>query len=222
MRIGVLINARQESSRLPGKHHRLINEKPALLHLLDRLKEFHPIVVTGYDKDAARLHFQGYQTYSAGRSNIPLRHSIIAENLKIDGIISIDGDDLLTSPQAVRDCEKALREGRELIRTEGLPYGFNVLWAYTTPFLNEWLDKSNTDDVNLSWGDTFPLNYDWGRIFPKERLHTITYHCPLAAKVKATLDTPQDLAFFQKVLKDCPKETLDNDIKLAEWIHAVQ
>jgi spore coat polysaccharide biosynthesis protein SpsF (cytidylyltransferase family) len=222
MRVGVFINARMESARLPGKHHRMINEKAALQHLLERLKEFHPIIVTGYKKDSQRCDFYGYQVYSGGRSNIPLRHSIIAENIKADAIISVDGDDLLTSPQAIRDCERELRAGHELVRTEGLPYGFNVLWGYTTAFLNECLDKPNPDDPNLTWGDTLPLNTGWGKIFAQERLHTIHYKVKNADKVHATLDTPQDLAFFQKIFKDCPADILTDDQKLTNWIHELQ
>ncbi len=208
MRLAVLINARIGSKRLPGKHLKLINGKPALSYLIERLQGFPLIIATG-GKDNRELETLGISVEYGDPSNIPMRHLQIAARLRLDGIISVDGDDLLTSPIAVKSALEAITDGFPLVRTEGLPMGLNVLWGYSTKFLAQTLN--NLNHMNK-------LDTGWGWIFPKNPLHIIRYDMPYADKVRASLDTPEDLAFFTKVLTECPKATMLDDAKLTQWI----
>jgi spore coat polysaccharide biosynthesis protein SpsF (cytidylyltransferase family) len=209
MKIGVLINARLDSKRLPRKHLRIINNLPAISYLVERLKEFKPIIATGNRKANADLEACCHVEYGDDQ-NIPFRHLQIANRLGLDGIVSVDGDDLFTSTIAVKASIEALQQGKKLIRTQGLPYGFNVLWGYSARFLNKVLLSKEYEQV---------LDTGWGKIFDGKKTSLITYTIPYdTSSIHATLDTQEDLDWFTKVITNCPKEILFNDGRLIEWI----
>jgi spore coat polysaccharide biosynthesis protein SpsF (cytidylyltransferase family) len=174
---------------------------------LERLGEYNPIVATGHAPVNGKLCLPGFETYHASDTNIPLRHLEIAKQIGLDAIISVDGDDLFTSPTAVRHVIEALEQGKALVRTEGLPYGFNVLWAYSTKFLEQCLQGPYPEVM-----DTF-----WGEIFPREEIHHIKYHFPVN-RIRATLDYPTDLMWFRMVIANCPPEILKDDLALTAWL----
>lgn len=214
LKTGIFINANLGSKRLPYKHLQIIGKQTALGHLIDRLSpledEHTKIYIATGDRQlnaplGAVADKKNVIIYYGDADNIPLRHYRLALSQKLDAAVSVDGDDLLTSPLAIQDVLKALPD-HPLIRTEGLPYGMNVLWAYHTHVLRD------------NWAK-LPLNNHtcWGSIF--ENPHTIKYDIPGSDKIRATMDFAADLEFFREILTKCPLDTQYNDIKLVEWIN---
>lgn len=201
MHIGILITARMGSTRLSDKHFRDIAGRPALSWLIDRIAtEFHNEITA----NAASLYIA---TGNAGRNeafsaftddtnallffgdddNVPLRHLQAAQTHGFDAILSVDGDDIFCAPEAMRAVYDALANGKSLSKTIGLPLGMNA-WGYTVPTLAAALEGANPR----------LLETGWGRIFNDIDAHNVSLFCPDADHVRATLDYPQDLLFFDQ------------------------
>lgn len=218
MKIGVLVNVRLGSKRLPKKHLRDIAGKLAIEQLLDRVKickGVHFIIATGADKENAPFKEiatkYNVDIYFGDPSNIPNRHLQIARAHHLDAIVSLDGDDVLVSPKASQDVVDALNRGEKLIRTEGLPLGMNVLWSYTVEML---IKSVQTTDGKQS------METGWGHIFDPNDIHHIIYDVKDADKIRATMDFTEDLEFLRAVYINCPLHDFDDDAKLCAWIIA--
>ncbi len=211
MRIGIVINARCGSKRLPDKHFADINGKPALKWLLDRLPKQNVFIATGPREQNERFEWFKIPVFYGSPDNIPLRHLQLAEKYMLDAILSIDGDDLLMSRKAIDDGLKYLQHC-DLIRTEGLSLGMNVLWGY----------KVTTLKKALSMGINAKMANDtgWGWIFDEMPITYIQYTPVEGDKLRLTLDTPDDLEMFRKIFKDCPREFLHADKMMTSWIIA--
>ena len=209
MRIGIVINARCGSTRLPNKHLTDINGRPALRYLLDRLPKEMVWIATGRKQENRALEAFRMPLFYGDPDNIPRRHYQLAAHHMLDAIVSIDGDDLLASRQALERTISMLKAGSNLVRTQGLPHGMNVLWGYRIGTLKKAIDQNITRINDTGWGwifDGFQAAY-----------------CNFDDKYKdlrVTLDTPEDLEFFRFVFKNCPSLTQANDTDLCQWIIA--
>ena len=154
----------------------------------------------------ARKH--GFSIFYGDSLNIPNRHLQAAKVYSLDAIISLDGDDLLVSAHALESVMDAILAGSKLVRTEGLPYGMNVLWAYTVSFLEECLKQPARGSFDTGWG--------W--IFDGKNINCIIYDIKDAEQIRATLDYPEDLKFFRNVFEQCGREIINNDNLLCEFI----
>lgn len=207
MRIGILITARMGSTRLSDKHFRDISGRPALRWLIDRIEtEFNDELVGG---GASLLIATGnpkrngsFSEVAAGTSskvffgdddNIPLRHLQAAQTLGFNAILSVDGDDIFCAPEAMRAVYNALKDGKPLAKTSGFPLGMNT-WGYSASTLATALESANPA----------LLETGWGRIFGEIPTHDIAFDCPDAECVRATLDYPQDLLFFDNCSRSIP------------------
>ena len=139
--------------------------------------------------------------------NVPLRHAQAARTLGFDAILSIDGDDIFCSPEAMRHVFDALEQGAPIVKTEGFPLGMNA-WGYSTATLESALASCTTA----------VLETGWGRIFACIPSRQVLLPCADADQVRATLDYPEDLDFFSRVAND-----LDNwaDIPTTEFVREI-
>ena len=222
MRIGILVTARMGSSRLPDKHLRDMAGRPALRWLLDRIAvEFRDelaggsaalFVTTGNPARnggfAALLEDTPARLFFGSDDNIPLRHLQAAREHGLDALLSIDGDDIFCAPEAMRTVHDALVGGAPLAKTSGLPLGMNA-WGYATPLLARAVDAA----------DAAVLETGWGRIFDGVEATEVNLACPGADDVRATLDYPEDLSFFDAVARQVPGwETQPS----GDFVHAVR
>lgn len=208
MRIGILITARMGSTRLPDKHFRDISGRPALCWLIDRVEtEFNDELVSGGASlfiatgNPKRNGFfsevvagKNSKVFFGDDDNIPLRHLQAAQTHGFDAILSVDGDDIFCAPEAMRAVYDALKDGKSLAKTSGFPLGMNA-WGYSALTLAKALESANPA----------LLETGWGRIFDGITTHDIAFDCPDAKYVRATLDYPQDLLFFDKCSRSIPR-----------------
>jgi spore coat polysaccharide biosynthesis protein SpsF (cytidylyltransferase family) len=206
MKIGLLVTARMGSTRLHDKHLKPLLGRPALSYLLERIEHtFKAPVLEGlaqvfiatgrasgntalgiFSNDHVRL-------FHGDDNNIPLRHFQLAKAHSLDAMVSIDGDDLFCSPEAMHAVYEGLMQGLPLVKTTGYPFGMNA-WGYSCAALAQ---AVSTQDHGV-------LETGWGRAFDAISAKVIELHCPEADKVRATLDYPLDLDFFSSVIAHIP------------------
>jgi len=202
MKMGLLVTARMGSTRLHDKHLKPLNGRPALSYLLERIENTFKtplleglaqvFIATGNALANAELgifcndHVQVFHGYD---DNIPLRHLQLANAHQLDAMVSIDGDDLFCSPEAMRAVYEGLLQGHPLLKTTGYPFGMNA-WGYSCAALEH---AVSTQDHGL-------LETGWGRAFDATSATVIELPCDHADKVRATLDYPLDLDFFSAVM----------------------
>lgn len=215
MKIGFLITARLGSSRLPQKHFCKVEERTMIDILISRIEhEFRDelaehaqivIATTLEDENKAfkEVASDAVTVFQGAKNNIPLRHLQAAQHLGLDAIVSIDGDDVLCSVEAMRSVYNGLCKGADAVTTSGLPLGMNA-WGYSTVFLQKSL--AGYEDGTLETG--------WGRIFDNAAFKTVTYDVEDFSKVlRFTLDYQEDFDFFAALIKHYGVKAVDT----ASW-----
>lgn len=203
MKFAVLISARSTSSRLPGKHLLDLGSYYPLQVLTERLKnilgeKIQICVATTTNKEDEifeQKSIPGILVFRGSVDNIPYRQLQAAKALCADWIISVDGDDVLTSPEAIQElisvCSKMSVEDEKTFYTSGLPLGMNVS-CYSTCLLQK----------KLMGKETHKLETGWGRIFtgvtPIELKQTIESYPEKI--LRFTLDYPEDFRFFNAIV----------------------
>ncbi len=207
MHIGILVTARMGSARLSNKHLREMAGRPALSWLLERIATEFEAEIAGagtslWIATGDMEHNAGFSTFAAGtpakvffgsEDNVPLRHLQAAHAHRLDALLSVDGDDIFCAPEAMRAVHDALAGGAQLIKTSGLPLGMNA-WGYATPVLERAVRHASAA----------VLETGWGRIFDDVDAQNVALPCRDAELVRATLDYPEDLAFFDRSIRDVP------------------
>jgi glutamate-1-semialdehyde 2,1-aminomutase len=207
MKIGILVTARMGSSRLADKHLRDVGGRPALSWLLERItREFAAEIASGATSVwiatgqparnaafTALAEVSGVRVFNGDDANVPLRHLQAARAHGLHAILSVDGDDLFCAPEAMRAVHDALAGGAPLARTSGFPLGMNA-WGYDAPTLAH----------ALAGASAKTLETGWGRIFEGIPARQTVHACAGADAVRATLDYPEDLAFFDRCVRDIP------------------
>ncbi|MFC1671524.1 cytidylyltransferase domain-containing protein [Planctomycetota bacterium] len=203
MKLGILISARLGSIRLKEKHFLEVNGQPVLHYLIARIaREFgceiqsgsaSVIIATTEESENKRFEvFQeaGTSTFYGSRTNIPRRHLQAAERHSLDGIVAVDGDDILCSVRAMRCVYEALCSSREYVRTVGLPLGMNC-FGYSEAFLK----RSVTADQSGT------LETGWARIFDEAAVTEIRMSLPECGNsLRFTMDYEEDYQFFSDVI----------------------
>ncbi len=202
--IGVFITARLGSTRLQEKHLIEVNGKTLIQYLVKRfsiafeeiirkneLKLFITTSVESENKKFENIFEPNEVTIFYGSDdNIPLRHLECALQYNIDYIVSIDGDDILSSTEASQIVIDGLLRGAKMLYTIGLPLGMNIS-GYSKTFLEN----------SLTGIESQKLETGWGRIFNKNEIEIIQLEFPEhVSKIRMTLDYEPDALFFKKVI----------------------
>lgn len=106
MNVDVFILARLGSSRLPEKHLKYVNGRPAILQLVDRVrsaKKVRNIVVctttlVSDDKLANLLKKEGISVFRGNEKDVLLRFLEAAKQFETDIIVDVEGDKIYTDP----------------------------------------------------------------------------------------------------------------------------
>lgn len=220
MKVGILITARLGSSRLPEKHLRPINGRPGLHYLAERIRaafreecadgrvELVIATSTAAENRAFREVVPSARVFFGDSNHIPRRHLQAAWTYGLDAIVSVDGDDLLCSPDAMRAVYDGLVNGAGRVSTSGLPLGMNA-WGYSTDVLAAALEGNTDTQCDTGWGRVFGDAAD-------EHVVAFDVSPPAAEKsaraagetqtaetpeLRLTLDYEEDLAFFRALIE---------------------
>lgn len=203
MKTLILVTARLGSTRLKRKHLLPAGGKPILQYLVDTInREFTREISSGDinvviatselpENRAFKESIAGCSVFAGSDEIIPLRHLEAAEHYEADAILSVDGDDILCSPRAMRSVFSVLRAGASFVKTEGLPLGMNVS-GYSVETLRRAL--SNCEHLSK-------LETGWGRIFDGITPQILCFQSSATPSMRFTLDYEEDYCFFQTLLK---------------------
>ena len=207
--IGALIPARSASSRLPGKHLKMIEARPAIHHLLERVylseyidKKEDIVVCTGTGSEEELL-IEAVQDFGASiwRGD-PLdmisRFYNAAQYYEFDVVLRVDGDDILCEPKYMDRVIKTLLSDKSLdyVEIDGLPIG-----AASKAFTKESLEKVYKHYIKPEKDTGF------GAFFTKTGLLNCKTIMPdsevdILDDARLTLDYDEDLDFFRAVFKE--------------------
>lgn len=117
MNIGVVIQARMSSRRLPAKVLRPLAGKPMLLYLLERLKNGCPelpiVVATSTepldDPLASFCAEHGFQCFRGSLANVSARFLQVIRAFAFDAVVRVCGDSPLFDPRLVRRAVELFR-----------------------------------------------------------------------------------------------------------------
>jgi spore coat polysaccharide biosynthesis protein SpsF (cytidylyltransferase family) len=204
-RIGILITARLSSTRLFKKHLQQVNGQPILQYLINRityafkseidLGQVVVVVVTGDKKSNAELiKALNCISFYGDAENVPLRHLQTAYRFNLNAIISVDGDDVLCSTEAMREVYDRLRSGSSYVKTVGLPFGMNVC-GYSTNFLTYSLDCVKSQTLQVGWNRIFTVQD------PNDIIH---FKFEEDNRLRFTLDYEEDLYLLRQIIMRLP------------------
>jgi predicted dehydrogenase/spore coat polysaccharide biosynthesis protein SpsF (cytidylyltransferase family) len=217
---GILINVRLSSTRLPRKQLIKVLDKTYLEYLIERIKKYNEniriIINTTYnDVDKELIDYArklNVDIFFGDPNNIPVRQLQCSKYFGLTHIISVDGDDVLCSPQAINDIYEKFLSNPEInfIKTTGLPFGMNA-FGYNVSVL-----EKQFNNINRKVFDT-----GWGEIFKTITMTNIVYDfisTEILDKIRMTLDYEIDSQFFEKVISFIKNITSISDKELINVI----
>jgi len=205
MKTGILITARLGSTRLKRKHLLIVNGRPIIYYLIERIKKAFNEEIRGGDlvliiatsdepdnREFENLVKTGITVFYGSINNIPLRHLQAAKAYALDSVIAIDGDDILCSVNGMRAVYCALMQGAKYVKTSNLPFGMNS-FGYTKYFLESSLKGHFKDILETGWGSIF----DQSQLVDVNIPFSIHYN-----ELRFTLDYKEDYLFLKSVIED--------------------
>lgn len=193
-RVGILVNARSASTRLPLKALLEIAGKPSILHILERMrfvrKATEIIFCTTDQEDDDELadivSNNGFNVYRGANDNVALRLLMAAKEYQFDHVVRVTGDDLLRDVPLIDEAiESHLRENADYTMMNNVVYSCESeiisVRALLTIVERAAVDK-NTE--YLSWYLDDPTAFVQNRLEGPERLKR---------DYRLTLDTAEDL-----------------------------
>lgn len=202
-RVGAVLLARSDSSRLPGKSLLDLCGRPVLAHQMDRLKcaskpvEFVLATTTrSLDDGLCRVAEScGFKAFRGSVHDVVLRLRDAAAARGIDLLVVAGGDDVFCDPAFMdRLVEEYAGQPYDFITIEGVPFGTSP-FGVTRSALDRLIDIRADDNTD-----------GWERYFTDTGLFSCrSLHCddPALAhpEIRLDLDYPEDLELIREIYK---------------------
>lgn len=202
MRIGVLVPARSGSTRLREKLLEPIGTyRSALAFLSARLRPAIPGAVVAIctterpedDRIALEAAAAGVACVRGDELDLIARFARGAEQLALDGVVNVDGDDLFCSPELCREGASGLGEGADVVAFDGYPLGVAPL-AFTADALRRVVREKTVRDTATGWRKYFLEGQGFRRMIRRPAVAAMA-----RPDIRLTLDYPQDLEVFRRI-----------------------
>jgi spore coat polysaccharide biosynthesis protein SpsF len=201
MHIGIIIQARLNSTRFPNKVLVRLSDKMVIEEIIDRAKQVQyssmTVVATSDGKDDDKLvDFLATNTdvviFRGSEENVLSRYVAVAENLKLDHVVRLTGDNPCIDAKVIDDTiEKHLAGNFDYSYTVGLPLGMNVEIVASSALFAAAKDGQRQADKEHV---TFFIRNNPQRF----KLNCITFNFPSEIEqLRLTFDTPQDYLMLQ-------------------------
>ena len=210
----IFIPVRLSNTRLPKKAMRIVDGKPIIKYLIERLqstKKIRNIVVctTTHVSDEPLVEYlkkENIMVFRGSEKDILIRYLDAAKNFNTDFIVSVDGDDIYTDPlyvdKIVEEFEKTNADYVDMI---GFPFGIASVGIRTSA-LEKICDLKKTDDTETGYRLFFTKN----NLFKIANLELPSnIHFP--KNLRLTLDYEEDFLLAQKIFA-----ALGNDFHLKD------
>jgi len=211
LRIGCIILARFNSSRLPGKALMLLKGKPLLQHVYDALASVFSsdqlIVATSSlssdDPIADYCHKQEINCFRGDLDNVAERFLQAAQHYSLDYAMRINGDNLfveLATVKTIATDAKLHLDFYSNVPQRTFPYGMSVEMVKVDFF------SRIIDDINQStkYQEHVTLYlYDHPNV--GQRKYYTNEEFPEATGIHLSIDTPEDAKLAQQMLASLPE-----------------
>ncbi len=203
--ISAFIPVRLSSTRLPSKAMRMIQGKPCIQYLVDRVKRARKIdfivictTLNSTDDELVRVsETLGVPCFRGSEVDILVRYLEAARKYQVSSIVSVDGDDVFCDPSFIDITSDTLRNTQaDCVLWKDAPLGSTPVGVRTSA-----LEKvcSMKDVSNTETG--------WTRFFTETGLFRVTYLRPEDPELRQTdyrftLDYDEDLRLFEKIYEN--------------------
>ena len=207
--VGVVIQARMGSTRLPGKSLMTLGAKPLIDHVIDRCLVAAPLTqiflaTSKLPEDKILADHvatkYGITVYRGDKTNVRSRFEAIAKEYLLDRIVRITADDPFKDPTHILEAIQALDSGIidyfNNFEVPVFPIGLDVESFRTSALLENILnDSSRESKEHVTLGLRNSTN------IAKKFHHGV----PEYTHTRLTIDTPADLEFCEKLIKANPE-----------------
>lgn len=207
--VGVVIQARMGSSRLPGKSLMNLGEKPLIDHVIERciaaVQNEKVVVVTTFLKedDVLETHIRekySIQVYRGDSFDVRSRYEAVAKEFEFEGIVRVTADDPFKDPNHIYEAIHALDDTHidyfNNFEIPIFPIGLDVESFKTEAlFQNIQLDESDNSREHVTYG----LRKS-SQVVKRHRTGV-----PEFTEVRLTIDTAEDFDFCSKLLEVNPE-----------------
>ena len=223
MNIGLVIQARMGSSRLPGKVLMNLCGKPVLLHIIERLKnlkeEYRRIIITSvYEKDNIIEDFckENNILFFRGSENDVLdRYYQTAKLFKLQHIVRLTGDNPLVDANNLRFLiDEHLKNSADYSSNKsevnsGLPEGIGGEVFKFSALEKSWIEgKENNHREHV---DEYILeNPDKFKVLVVRAMDNRLSTCK---DLRLTIDTKEDFEFVENVIKLLQHKNLEINLQ---------
>ena len=203
----LIVQARMESTRLPGKVLLPLSGKPLIRHLLERLSSL-PVrnmkIAVSEDRQSVilvkKLREWGYTVVTGHATNVYQRFVTALQDSKAKAVIRVTADNPLTDADAIREgVLKLIQENLDYLWMDNCPKGCGCDIFKTSSFLS-FKDKPLTPDEKEHLVYLFRNKPEWKKA---------PYVCPCppdASQLCYTIDTPEDYEVMNKLFKNYPPD----------------
>lgn len=212
MRVGVLIQARSNSERLPAKIYAGLPRKgdcSVLEHIYRRMQSVSGVAAVAVlvpESDEAAIDFcqtRGLTLRTGPEHDVRARYRRAAEALELDVVVRATGDNPLVDPVIAGDTIRAIQASRaDLVSYSNLPLGVAVEAFKTRALLCDEIktEPNHLEHVSLH----IKHNPDFFRILHLE--HALTRGIDAALLPRLTVDTAADLEVVRQVYERLGKD----------------
>ncbi len=216
MNYGIFLLVRLDSSRLPRKAMKVVNDKPIIQYLLSRLQKSNRVqnlIVCTTEKKSddlliSFLERQNIKYFRGNEHDILIRLRDAATFFKIDFAVVVDGDDIYTDPYFIdRVIEEYEKTNADFITSDGFPHGF-VPVGVTRTALEKICKIKMSNNTETGYREFFTQTniFNCTYIKPKKDMK-------LFKKLRLTLDYEEDYELAKKIF-----HSIGNDFHLKDII----
>jgi spore coat polysaccharide biosynthesis protein SpsF len=201
MKIGIVVQARMGSKRLPGKVLRQVNGRPLLDYLLARLSACqeisNAIIATSNDSTddpvAAFCEERGIEVFRGELENVASRFLEVIQEYKLEAFVRVSGDSPLLDARLIDEAVKLFKNGSfdlvTNIEKRTYPHGQSVEVIRSSIFESAYSEFQGDDFEHVT-----PYFY---RHFNKFKSHSMHLDAEDYSALTLSVDTLEDLERFK-------------------------
>lgn len=203
MKTAAFIPVRLSSTRLPRKALLEILGKPCIQYLIERIKSVKNLdgiilCTTTNSSDDEIVEFakkMKVDVFRGSEIDILDRFKHTALEFKVENIVNVDGDDIFCEPEFIKITVDELQKNQaDYIYWKNLPLGTTPIGIKTSALIKI-CEQKNIENTETGWG----------KFFTQTGLFNVKYLTSddqelLNSDIRLTLDYPEDLMLFEKVL----------------------
>lgn len=218
--IGVFLQARMDSSRLPGKALLPLAGKPVLMHAMEALLRVQADVHALLTEEGSKAAFAqlaenlGYEIYVGSKHDVLKRFTDAARFFGVSRIIRATGDNPLVSWELATELLKeCVSLDADYGGHVGMPVGLGVECLKTEALFRAERETNDAYDRE----HVAPYLYKNPRLF---HLHRPLAPLSCRSGFSVTIDTREDFDRVGRIFKDLYRGIPINTADLMEWIYS--